>query len=76
MVRALKTGSREAWHIGFRCDVTFYLDGIVLTYASHLGRSGELARCCSMEVSHVTQSRIVVGYAVYLVLSTAASLGS
>jgi hypothetical protein len=39
VVRALKTGSREAWHIGFRCDVAFYLDRIVPTYASHLGRS-------------------------------------
>ena len=27
VVRALKTGSREAWHIGFRCDVTFTVTG-------------------------------------------------
>jgi hypothetical protein len=41
VLRALKTGSREAWHIGVRCDVTIYLDRIVPTCDSHRGRSCE-----------------------------------
>ena len=41
VLRALKTDRREVWHIGVRCDVTFYLDRIVPTCASHRGSSCE-----------------------------------